>query len=178
MRSGVSVRGNAWGGAAVDLKWLVSSSFRIHVLWGKGGKAVPMCHVASGTLAVGLVLLPIIYSADAWAETNYLRRSLYPAQVRSVTMPYGATLDSANSIQRAEWTIQFGNKLPTAVYYNNSSGVEIQGLVCVSSYKGKKECSISIPADRKVCILFPGTREEALQDWEKLVCPSSLEFAR
>ena len=144
-----------------------------------GGVTMSMRKVLASILVVGTTSLFPIYSFGAESEINYIQNNLYPAQVKSILLPNDIVLDAGHPLANManHWKIEFGPSLPNAVFYNDNFQVEIQDLVCTNSLQVRKDCTITIPKERKVCWIMPGDNlQEALENHFRIGCPVSIEF--
>jgi hypothetical protein len=128
-----------------------------------------------------LVLAGGIHAVMAEPATDYARAEFYPSVVRAVVFGSGSVLDASRSLTShiSRWKISFGASPPRAVFYPANAQIEIEGLVCSHATLGQKECSITIPTERRICWIMPGkTLEEALANQFKIDCPSALDLVK
>ena len=112
------------------------------------------------------------------AQSGYMKKELYPARVRAITLPNVGIVDANHPTSRGDWKIEFGKSPPKAVYYDKpgrSPQLEIQDLICISEEKGSKSCDITVPTDGGNCRLFVG---KELVDTLTIVCPSAIDLVK
>lgn len=115
------------------------------------------------------------------AETggDFVRKDLYPAQVRSIRI-YGELLDASHPLTLNYTTISFGATAPKATYYDNAGQnpqVDIDGFSCANSKTHLTlSCSIDVPFDLKACILFLDVPGQDMPDAVHIDCPTELDL--
>jgi hypothetical protein len=124
---------------------------------------------------------------DDW-ERTYVRKELYPANVRSMSFLGGGLLDADHPFHVGLWSVGFGDAPPKAIYHEDEDGsnsqVEIQNLACTDKGVGTFGCGLSLPKDG-ACLLFVDVGSDQFADVDddmgemKIIgCPTSLELTR
>lgn len=123
----------------------------------------------------------VVASQSAAAQRAYVRKELYPAQVRSITFPRGGVLNATSPVVHSIWKVEFSTPQPNVVYYDDDDGdgaaqIEIVDLICTSEGSGTQDCAIAIPGDEKACILFIDASAGAPEDFARIPCPVTLDL--
>lgn len=130
---------------------------------------------------IAFAVLLVSAPADSLAR-DYVRKDLYPAQVRSFTFAAGTVFDADHPYQVRYWSVSFGPALPRAIFHAiNPLQVEILDLLCTDKGLGTHECGLSLSDES--CFLFvdvpPDTFADGGEDMPEdflIGCPAAIEL--